>query len=235
MTKVFLFQCFILLMICVSLTVFGIAIELLCAGYSFAKLFGVLGLFIAIAIIWIVLIRWGKRLCFGQRIVKPYSFDTELDGYNQLINKLESETNEKIMNMIQNDVWHFSYICCRFHGIKIRFLLSNTENFDLREYKRLKKSCNAKINKVHKIRQISRLGQKPKVRVNIIYSDTPDDFDCIIEYLSRNADELFSRVEPILNVGICGKKVYIPKHLGFSCFNIYYKVAHIVKQILVCS
>ena len=133
----------------------------------------------------------------------------------------------------KNEEYEASYILAKKRGTVFRILFVNIAKFDKKEYEKIKQRANRYINKKNDISQENKLGTS-HMRVNVIIT-TCENQKCE-EIVSRNAENLFSRVETVLNVVAYKDEnvIKVPSHFGLSRFNEYMKIWGILQKCTRC-
>ncbi len=165
----------------------------------------------------------------GRERIEPNVLQTtDLEKY--LKNFAEYFSAEEVISENVSDA--VSYLLAKKRGTEFRILFVRMKDFDKKEYDKVKRRANRYINNKHDISQYTALSGPRKMRVNIIIVDQENDqTDKISE---QNADRLFSRVEPILNVIACVSShcIKVPAHFGINGIYDYNKIWNILKQTL---
>ncbi len=165
----------------------------------------------------------------GRERIEPNVLETtDLEKY--LKNFAEYFSAEEVISENVSDA--VSYLLAKKRGTEFRILFVHMKDFDKKEYDKVKRRANRYINNKHDVSQYTALSGPRKMRVNIIVVDQENDqTDKISE---QNADRLFSRVEPILNVIACVGNgcIKVPAHFGINGIYDYNKIWNILKQTL---
>ncbi len=163
----------------------------------------------------------------GRERIEPNVLQTtDLEKY--LKNFSEYFSAEEVISENVSDA--VSYLLAKKRGTEFRILFVRMKDFDKKEYDKVKRRANRYINNKHDISQYTALSGPRKMRVNIIIVDQENDqTDKISE---QNADRLFSRVEPILNVIACVSSscIKVPAHFGIDGIYSYNKIWGILKR-----
>ncbi len=166
----------------------------------------------------------------GRERIEPNVLQTtDLEKYLKNLAEYFSAEKESISENVSDAV---SYLLAKKRGTEFRILFVHMKDFDKKEYDKVKRRANRYINNKHDISQYTALSGPRKMRVNIIIVDQENDqTDKISE---QNADRLFSRVEPILNVIACVSShcIKVPAHFGINGIYDYNKIWNILKQTL---
>lgn len=104
-------------------------------------------------------------------------------------------------------------VCTVDVGLKIRFLLWGCENFDKKEFDRVRETANREFNRKSGVSgrlSIAEAGRR--IRVNIVV--TKQENEALMQLLSHNAARYLSRAEGVVTVCVNGDKLLVPPVAG---------------------
>lgn len=167
-----------------------------------------------------------KKNGFEKTNIKPYNFLTNI-SFKEFLVILKN--NNIICKFVDDDCFYALFKNC---GIDYRLLVMNFSEFSKEAYKQKKQLANKSTNKNENINHTSRLANQNKVRINIIFVQRFNEH--IYKLCENNANNLFSRVESVLNVFISNTehKCMFPAHFGLSKAGTYKKTTHFLLKLL---
>jgi len=138
-----------------------------------------------------------KSMGFGGKTLAPNTFAVQTINYEKII-KLMTGTFRSEMKII-SDVpdEKESYILTKYHGLHLRIILIEFDDFNKEIFKNKKAKVNRLINRENNIKQTISMNELGKhFRINIMVMRKPNEYSTYL--CNQNADFLFSRVEGIL-------------------------------------
>ena len=163
--------------------------------------------------------------------IKPFVYYSNYENCEDIESRISKHTGKDAKSIEINNKFFSSYWIFSTLFTDYRILLLPVDDFDKKSYTAIKKECNQKINKEESISQEIPLSKISRLaRINIIFAKAMNQE--LEKIINADADFLFGRVEPILNVVICDRRIYIPRHTGISRYGKYYRVASFIRRTL---
>ena len=219
MTKRFLLELFCLFIIIFSILLVGMLSALMFLQFNFKMLFLLILILIFDYYFAFVL----KRIGFEKNEIEPYVFYLQ----NNQSNSFEEFIKEATFFDTQS-----GYAFVKSKGLHLRISLLKFDSLSKKNLSSRKKALNAKINKIRPNQNHSNLSNMNRIRINFYFVHKINEYCQTI--MAQNANNLFSRVEPILNVVVSEQEkiIIIPAHFGLNNFILYKRVVAYIKKLL---
>jgi len=176
--------------------------------------------------IWINL----KNQGFGARIISPYIIKSNYEDFKQVLEHMELFFDSyKECCILDEQIVYFANK--RVKRLEIRNFVFKFDLLNYKEFIQLGKSATKTIKKsLSDEFESSITSTWKKVRLNIV---VVKQINADVELLvNQNANFLFGRHEPILNVvyDVSKRNVIIPAHFGLTNYLIYNKLYRMLKK-----
>ncbi len=192
-----------LLLVMISLVILGFAGESLIAK----RIESIYFFLLFVCLVTYLIIFYKKEFSHKMNIdmlpfeIKIDSVISYADMHNALAKNCESD---KCFDYSERSA--FFYLKKKYN---VRVLLYSTEDFNKKEYDEEKQRINRKANQLYNINRRATIhNSRKQMRVNLIHTEYFNDN--LFNYISKDAENLLTRAEGILNIVVSNDKLILP-------------------------
>lgn len=229
--KHFFCENLLIVCLCISICFSGLVLEIyILMASNFKNTITCVGMLFVLwggyIVVWMKL----KKQGFGAKIISPYVIKSNYEDFKQVLERMELIFDSyKKCCLLDGQIVYFANK--RVKRLEIRNFVFKFDLLNYKEFIQLGRSATKAIKKSLSDESESSITSNwKKVRLNIVVvKKINDDAELLV---NQNANLLFGRHEPILNVvyDISKKNVIIPAHFGLTNYLIYNKLYCILNK-----